>query len=136
MESRESRADFKRYILILRNATLAVQIIPFVYSFIYILILLSYGDVSEDTAVVLDTLFYISPLQIVGFLILSRVLRLCKWHRMACLLPIFPQAISFVDYYIIELTEVEGYLTNMTTVVMSALLLFSAYKVFFANGRK
>lgn len=120
----------------MRNATLAVQIIPFVYSFIYILILLSYGDVSEDTAVVLDTLFYISPLQIVGFLILSRVLRLCKWHRMACLLPIFPQAISFVDYYIIELTEVEGYLTNMTTVVMSALLLFSAYKVFFANGRK
>lgn len=120
----------------MRNATLAVQIIPFVYSFIYILILLSYGKVTEDTAVVLDTLFYISPLQIVGFLILSRVSRLCKWHRMACLLPIFPQAISFVDYYIIELTEVEGYLTNMTTVVMSALLLFSAYKVFFANGRK
>lgn len=136
METRESRADFKRYITILRNATLAVQIIPFAYSLIYILVLLFYGKMTEGVEVTLDTLFYVSPVQVLCFLILSKVLRLCKWHRMACMLPLFPQIVSFVDYYIIELTELEGYVTNMTTIAMSVLLLVSAYNVFFINGRK
>lgn len=120
----------------MRNATLAVQIIPFAYTLIYIFVLFSYGHISEEAASALDTLFYISPIQIVGLLILSKILHLCKWHRMACVLPLFPQIVSFIDYYIIALTEIEAYVTNIITIVMSALLLVSAYKVFFANGRK
>lgn len=136
MENPESRVDFRKYILILRSATLAVQIIPFAYTLIYIFVLFSYGHISEEAASALDTLFYISPIQIVGLLILSKILHLCKWHRMACVLPLFPQLVSFIDYYIIALTEIEAYVTNIITIVMSALLLVSAYKVFFANGRK
>lgn len=136
MENPESRVDFRKYILILRNATLAVQIIPFAYTLIYIFVLFSYGHISEEAASALDTLFYISPIQIVGLLILSKILHLCKWHRMACVLPLFPQLVSFIDYYIIALTEIEAYVTNIITIVMSALLPVSAYKVFFANGRK
>lgn len=120
----------------MRNATLAVQIIPFAYTLIYIFVLFSYGHISEEAASSLDTLFYISPIQIVGLLILSKVLHLCKWHRMACVLPLFPQVVSFIDYYIIALTEIEAYVTNIITIIMSVLLLVSAYKVFFANGRK
>ena len=136
MENPESRVDFRKYILILRNATLAVQIIPFAYTLIYIFVFFSYGHISEEAASALDTLFYISPIQIIGLLILSKILHLCKWHRMACVLPLFPQLVSFIDYYIIALTEIEAYVTNIITIVMSALLLVSAYKVFFANGRK
>ena len=69
---------------------MAVQIIPFAYTFIYILVLFAYGNISDETASMLDTLFYISPIQIVGLLILSKILHLCKWHRMACVLPLFP----------------------------------------------
>lgn len=115
---------------------MAVQIIPFAYTFIYILVLFAYGNISDETASMLDTLFYISPIQIIGLLILSKVLHLCKWHRMACILPLFPQIVSFIDYYIIALTEIEAYVTNIITIIMSVLLLVSAYKVFFANGRK
>lgn len=128
--------DFKKYIIILKNTTLAVQIIPFVYSFLYIIVLFFYPHISDDTASILDTLFYISPTFIVGFLILSRLLHLCKWHKMACLLPAFPQIITVIDYYIIELTEIEAQIIDYLGSVMSLLLVISAYKVFFSNGRK
>ena len=130
MGNPESGVDFKKYITILKNTTLAVQIIPFVYSSIYIFILFPYYQMSEDTAALLDTLFYISPIQIVFFLILSRLLHLCRWHRMASVLPLFPQVVSFVDYYIIELTEIEVLVTSGLTALMAILLLISAYKVF------
>jgi hypothetical protein len=131
MGSQEKGIDFKKYILILKNATLAVQIIPFVYSFIYLLILSIYPHVSEPFEEVLDTLFYISPLFMAGILILSKILHLCKWHRTACVLPLFPQIISFIDYYVIELTEVEAYVTDFTISTMAILLLMAAYNVFF-----
>lgn len=85
---------------------------------------------SEESIAVFDTLFYISPLVILAFLVFSKILHLCKWHRMACALPLFPQIVSFFDYYLVALTEIEAHITNALTITMSLLLLYSAYKVF------
>ena len=77
-----------------------------------------------------DTMFYVSPVTIIAFLILSKLLKMCIWHRTACLLPILPQCVSVVDYYIIEFPFSAAVVTILTVAFMFALLLFSAYKTF------
>ena len=79
----------------------------------------------------LDTLFYVSPVTVVAFLLLSKLLHMCVWHKSACVLPLVPQAVSLTDYYIINLTVPEVWVANTLIVVMSAILLVAAYKVFF-----
>lgn len=131
MENHEQRVDSIKYLVSkLRYITLAVQIMPFVYSFIYILCLVAYLFCSEPILVLLNTLSYVSPVVIIGFLIESKILKLCKWHKTVCILPILPQILVFVDYYIIELTEIEAYIAIATPIALSILLLIAAYNVF------
>lgn len=124
----------KRLIIVLKRITLSVQIVPFVFTALYIIDFAAYSWLTESAQALCDTLFYISPLVIAAHLVYSRILNLCRWHRMACVLPLFPQIVS--DYYIIELSEIESLVTDSITLVMTILLLISAYKVFFSNGRK
>lgn len=126
----------KRLIIVLKRITLSVQISPFIFTALYIIDFAAYSFLTESAQTICDTLFYTSPLVVAAHLIYSRILRLCHWHRMACVLPLFPQIVSFIDYYIIELSEIESIVTDSLTLVMTILLLISAYKVFFSNGRK
>lgn len=126
----------KRLIIVLKRITLSVQIAPFVFAALYIIDFAAYSWLTESSQALCDTLFYISPIVIAANLIYSRILNLCRWHRMACVLPLFPQMVSFIDYYIIELSEIESLVTDSLTLMMTILLLISAYKVFFSNGRK
>lgn len=85
----------------------------------------------DDTVRIFDSLFYVSPVTVAAFLILSNLLHLCKWHKMACVLPILPQVVSFVDYYIIELSQQAAELNILVTGSMAVLLILTAYKTFF-----
>lgn len=114
----------------LRYITLAVQILPFIYSFLYIFSLVLYLICDESILRILDTLFYVSPIVVCGFLVESHILKLCKWHKSACILPILPQAIVFIDAYIVELTSIEAHIAIITPIVLSVLLLIAAYHVF------
>lgn len=89
-----------------------------------------YLFVSENARYVLDTLLYVSPIVVLGFLFLSTILELCKWHKTACSLPIFPQILVFIDQYVIDLTQIESYISIATPIVMGVLLLYAAYNVF------
>ena len=131
MDSQDRRADLKRLVDTLRRVTTAAQVLPFIYSAISIVLLAVYNIVPESVQMLLDTLFYVSPVTVVAFLIFSKLLRLCKWHKTACVLPLVPQAISIFDYYIINLTVPEVLIANTTIIIMAILLLVAAYKVFF-----
>lgn len=131
MANREQEiGQIKHLINKLRYITLAVQVLPFIYSFLYILSLFLYLICGEPTLRILDTLFYISPIVVCGFLIESHILKLCTWHKTACILPILPQITVFTDVYIIELTSIEAHLAIITPIVLSVLLLIAAYNVF------
>lgn len=140
MDNREQEIGrIKRLIDKLRSITLAVQIAPFAYTSFYIIILFVYPACSENVLSVLDTLFYVSPLVVGWFLVESRILRLCRWHKTACVLPLIPQIFVFVDYHIVRLTKTEFYVHYAMLVGMSILLLISAFNVFLKpkyNGRK
>lgn len=136
MERQDSGVDLKKYLLILKRATLFTQLLPFVYSSIYIIVLLVYPFISDEIAFMLDSAFYISPVFMVGTLVLSRILHLCVWHRIACCVPLVSQIPVLIDNYIVSMTQIEGVVSNSAIIVMTALLLVSAYKVFFSDGRK
>lgn len=103
---------------------------PFIYTVPYIITLVASYYLTYDAARVFDTLFYVSPIVVAGLIVLSKLLCLCKWHKTACVLPLFPQVISFIDYYIIELTEVAAQVNIILFASMTILLLVAAYNIF------
>lgn len=122
--------DLEGLVKKLRYVTLAVQLMPFLYTVPYLITLIITSQASEELTKLFDTLFYVSPVTVCAFLVLSRLLRLCKWHRTACILPLLPQVVSFIDYYIIELTEIAAQVNIILFGSMAILLLISAYNVF------
>lgn len=92
--------------------------------------MLLYLAVPENVVMVLDTMFYVSPIMVVAFLILSKILRLCKWHKTACLVPVLPQVVSLVDYYIVEFPCSAAEMTVYMSLSLILLLLICAYNVF------
>lgn len=131
MASREQEiGQIKHLINKLRYTTLAVQISPFAYSAFYIITLALYLFCPEPVLMVLDTLFYVSPITVCIFLILSRILECCIWHKCACILPLLPQILVFIDRHIVELTEAESYISIITPIALAFLLLIAAYNVF------
>ena len=131
MEQDQRHLDLAELVKKLRYTTVAVQIMPFVYTVLYLISILSSFVVSEETMRSLDSLFYVSPVVVAGMLLLSKLLRLCRWHKTACLLPVIPQVVSFVDYYIIELSELAAQVNVILFSSMAILLLVAAYNVFF-----
>ncbi len=131
MANREQEiGQIKHLINKLRYVTLAVQIAPFAYTFLYIISLVRYLFCSEPILMVLNTLFYVSPVTVFILLVLSRILECCVWHKCACILPLLPQFLVFIDHFIIELTEAEAYISIITPIALSVLLLIAAYNVF------
>lgn len=123
--------DLKGLVDTLRHVTTAVQIIPFIYVAIYIVVLSVYYVASGDVLWLADTLFYVSPMTVIAFLLLSRVLHLCKWHRRAVMLPLLPQIVNMLDYYIIDMSEIAAQVNIILFVCMAIILLIAAYNVSF-----
>ena len=123
--------DLKGLVSTLRNVTSAVQFLPFIYVPIYIAVLTVYYFAGDEILWLADTLFYVSPMTVAAFLVLSKLLRLCKWHRRAVALPLLPQVVNLLDYYVVDLSEVAVRLNFIMVLAMSILLLIAAYNIFF-----
>lgn len=130
VDNDRQRLDLGGLIKKLRQITRAVQLMPFIYGGFYVLSLTIYITGTEEAATLCDTLFYVSPIVAIEFLILSRLLKLCKWHRTACCVPLIPQVVSMIDYYIIQLSEIVVQVDIFVYMFSVILLLVSAYKVF------
>ena len=126
----ENQDAIKYIISKLRHITLAVQIAPFIYGFLCIVALLSYIFAPEGLIRVLDLFLYISPIVVLNNLLYSKILKLCKWHKTACILPLIPNCNVIIDRYIYEFSIPANTLYFAMVIVLSILLLITAYKVF------
>ena len=131
MEETGTENDRIRYLILkLRSITRTVQIMPFVYAFVYVIALCCYLFVPDSAMTFLDTMLYVSPIVTAGNLVQSRILKLCNWHKAACLVPVLPQANIIFGSYIYRLSSVAVMAHLFLVVAMIILLLISAYKVF------
>ena len=125
-----SKEELGRIIGILKTATKVVKLIPFAYALLYIISILSYSMCSENISMWVDMIFYVSPISIIFLLILSRTLKLCKWHRLECVLPLMGFCAILINDFIIEFGkygQLANYIIVITTFILS---LINAYFVF------
>lgn len=122
--------DIIAIVQILRRTTELVKWFPFIYTAIFIVTMCSYYWISEDVANTLDTILYTSPLFMLFTLILSRILKLCKWHRVQCCLPLYPIILVAIDTYILHISRLTTGFLIASVIALCILSLINAYFVF------
>ena len=136
MDSQDQRAAVRKITTILRKVTRYIQWIPFVYLGVYSILAFSEAQMSEELLCFRDSVIAVSPTVNVGFLFFSRLLQLCRWHKIACIIPLGSQAVGYADCYLITFTQEEIIALNILLGVVSAVFLMLANHHFFGNGRK
>ena len=122
--------DIIAIVRILRRVTTIVKVYPFLYSMLYVSCMIVYMFCSDKVSILCDQLFYASPFMIVCAIGLSYSLKLCKWHRLECILPLLPTFMVFVDEFIYQIPKSASYLNAILMVAICILSLINAYFVF------
>ena len=129
-----SQGAVSRLVSILRRVTRWVQLAPFIYLVLYGLYMCLCAFMPEGFVCFADSMMSTSPILTSGLLLLSRVLKLCKWHKAACLFPSASQVETFVDSYLFTFTQNEIILINTALGILSLAFIIRAHRHFF-NGR-
>lgn len=124
------RNDLISLINILRRVTALVKVSPFIYAGMLIISMVLYLFECYGFAFVIDTLFHISVVTVVIFLLLSKSLKLCKWHRFECIIPLIAALPTIVDEYCFTLSTIAVYSNVTIIILLSILSLINAYHVF------
>lgn len=135
MDNQDPKDVLGKLVIVLRKLTRLVKAIPFTCLIIYSIYLLLGLFCCETVISWLDSLIIISPATTVTLLSLSKVLKLCKWHKTACVFPLTTQAESFVDNNIIQFTQGEIVAINLIIAIAVVFFLAAVYKHFY-NGRE
>ena len=117
-------------IRILRDVTVIVKIFPFLSSLLYIIFFLAQLLFQNDVVYEMESLFYISAFVVVLLIVLSYRLRLCKWHRIQCLLLLMPQVFSYIDMYVYEYGVHSAIIADIALPFLLAVSVLNAYKMF------
>lgn len=128
-----SQQGVSRLVSILRRITMAVQVFPFIYTAMYIFLFTAYSFSDGVVLDIIDYIAFVSPMVVVAHLIYSRMLKMCKWHRTACALPLIPQAVDLFDAYIYHFDHYEWIVVSATILLTLILFLIAIYKVFYTN---
>lgn len=136
MENLDLRAAVNKLTKVLRKTTRMFQLLPFVYLFLYTICCLSELILPDSLLSSLESVVLISPAGTLVFLVMSRLLELCSWHKTACLVPVSSTAVDYIDGFLLTFTEQEITIINTMTGVFSALFLILAYLHFFTDGCK
>lgn len=112
-----------------------MQLAPFAYLVFYIAYMLFGYFASEEALCVADSLLTISPATTGMMLVGSRLFKLCRWHKAACLLPMSSQVEGYVDSFIITFTQEEIICINISIGIIALVFLVLAYRHFFLQWK-
>lgn len=129
VENKDHQGVLNKVLDVLRGITAAVKVTPFIYSGVFVVVLCLYNILGENVQDLIDRVFYISPFIILMMLIYSRILEMCIWHRLACIIPIVPQLADLIDSHY-ELTQIEVYSVNILSIILAIILIICGFKVY------
>lgn len=127
----KNRTELRKIIV---NSLSAIKLIPFITSLGLLISLVVYMFGSDAAATTMDMLFYTSPMMVVWMLLLSKIYRLCIWHRLQCILPLTPLIVVCVDEFVCSLSSIAMYVNVGVCICIFIASLINAYKIFFCNG--
>ena len=132
MDSQDQRAAVVSKVLSkYRKVVRIVRLVPFLYLCLFALISFSSSLQTESLSSLIDCTLFVSPIVSIGTLFLSGILGMCRWHKVACLLPYSSRVVSFIDTNIITLTQNEVILINYFIGIMVVAFIGLAFKHFF-----
>lgn len=136
MDSQDPRAGaVNNLVRILRKITRIVQIAPFAYLVLLASYLLLESILPEWVVGISDNLVDTPLYTTVGLLGVGRLLKLCKWFKAACILPVSAKVEGYVDSFLYTFTQVEVIWINVILSIIFILFIVSANRHFF-HGRK
>lgn len=135
MDSQDPRGALSNLVVVLRKATRIVQMFPFVYLLVYAAYIIVNICSFEPFVNWIDSVCLVSPITTGFLLVASRLFRLCKWHKAACLIPTSSNIESFVDSYILQFSQYELIAIYVVLLVAVLSFLIMAHKHFFSRGR-
>lgn len=112
-----------------------MQLAPFAYLVFYAAYLLTCAFASEELLCLADSIMTVSPVTTFGMLVASRLLKLCPWHKVACLLPTSSQVEGYIDCYVFTFTQEEIIFINAALGILALVFLIAAIR-HFTDGRK
>ena len=136
MDSQDQRSAVERLVVVLRKCTRAVRSIPFIYLAFFSLYMISFSFIPEWMYGVVDSFSAGNPLMVVFFLCSSRILKLCNWHKVACLIPSSTRIEGYIDSCLFTFTQNELIAIHLVIGVLTGVFLLLAFRKFFLNGRK
>lgn len=127
---RANHESLKYILAIIRRTTKIIKVFPFLYIVLFLVVMPieCYAEYSVDIS--LSYLFFESPLMIAFLILLSYTVKLCKWHRLQCALPLLPQIADFVDTHLYEYGEALATFNFAILILLFILSLVNAYFVF------
>lgn len=113
-----------------RSATNTVRAFPFFYAVALILFWIVAPMLDYDALTAIDSLIFLSAAMVALLIRLSYCVKLCKWHRLQCSLPLLPQIVDKIDVYIYEFGTYLAIINYAVLGVIAVLSLVNAYFVF------
>lgn len=132
MEDRGQKDVVSRVISTFRRITKAVQLLPFAYLLVFALSSITNMACGDGFASLMDVLLYYSPAVSAALLILSSILRLCAWHKIASIIPSSSIVVGVADN-IVVFTQGEIAIINVTIGLLSILFIFMAKRAVFGK---
>lgn len=127
------RSAADRLVAVLRRVTRTAQLLPFAYLAVYAFMLLTESFLPEGVYCIVDDIACVSPLSVGAMLTASHILRLCVWHRAACVFPMLSRVTEYIDTYLITLTQNEVVLINTLMGIGVVAFIVAAYRHFFSK---
>ena len=136
MDNPDRRSAVEAIIGILRKVTRIVQLAPFAYLCFYAAYLLAGSFINDEMLCLSDSFMMLSPVTTVGMLVVSRLLKLCPWHKIACLLPTSSQIEGYIDSFVFTFTEQEIVIINAVIGIITIAFIVSAVMHFWDGFKK
>ena len=133
MDNQDQKGVVSHLVAVLRKMTRIMQVLPFAYLLILAVYLLTESVLPDWTLRVADNVLNVPCMAILGMIGIGRILKLCVWHRAACLLPISTKVESYVDSFVITFTQNEVILFNTCLGILFLGFIAFAYRHFFAK---
>lgn len=130
----QQHAAARRLIDTLRKVTAIIRVLPFLYLIALSVCMILDSLFPEWACRVIDAVLSCPTLAPVGMIGMGRILKLCVWHRTACLLPACTKILGYVDSYIFPFTQSE--IITIDIIFAAAFISFVALAYLHIYGRQ
>ena len=112
-----------------------MQIAPFAYLLLLGIYLILESLIPDWMLRIADNLLNAPLYAVAGMLGLGRILKLCSWFKIACLLPFATRIESYIDSFVYTFTQNEIMMANAAIGILFISFIYLSFRHFF-HGRK